>query len=261
MRWADVMGWRLTWVIAGALLVLAFAGVIGASLLARHFYFRFKLAAAEPVAYWVYADENAALLRRDAGQGPGRQRIVLIGDSRVRPMRLEALESEWEILNRGINGETSAQMRLRFANDVMALQPDVVIIQSGINDLVAGIGSKAKAPAITARTTANLKWVAEQAAAAGSKVVLLTVIPPADPDLARRLVWSEGIREQVAAVNADLLAWKPPQGVRVLDLGGVFEATTRLHEKFALDTLHLNETGYSLLGEKLGRLVLSMADP
>jgi lysophospholipase L1-like esterase len=151
-------------------------------------------------------------------------------------------------------------MRLRFANDALALKPDVIVIQCGINDLVAGIGSQGKWPAITARTIDNLKWVSEKAAAAGSKVVLLTVIPPARPDLARRLVWSEKIREQVVAVNENLLASKFPPGVRVLDLGEVFGATTRLPDRFSLDTLHLNETGYALLGEKLSLLVSSMAD-
>lgn len=246
--------------LVGTGLILAVVAAIGAALAARHFYFRAKLAAAEPVALWVYASENSALRQKDAEQARQRRRIVMIGDSRVRSMRLRELETKWEVLNRGINGETSAQMRLRFADDALALKPDVIVIQSGINDLVAGIGSEASAPAITARTIANLKAVAEAAAAAGSKVVVLTVIPPASPDLARRLVWSDRVRNEVAGVNADLLAWKPPNGVRVLDLGGVFGATTRLPDEFALNTLHLNENGYARLGEKLSLLVSSMAD-
>lgn len=248
---------RILHIVMTVALVLTLGAAVAAAWMARHFYFRAKLAATEPVALWLYSGENETLQKSDVERARVRPRIVLIGDSRIRAMRLSTLEQKWEVVNRGVNGETSAQMLIRFEQDALALKPEVLVIQCGINDLVAGIGSDAMAPVLTTRAIANLKTMAARSAAAGSKVVILTVIPPAKPDLARRFVWSENIRTEVASVNKQLMDWKPPNGVWVLDLSEVFGSTTILPAEYALNTLHLNPTGYARLEGKLAALISS----
>jgi lysophospholipase L1-like esterase len=239
-------------------LVLTCGAAISAAWMARHFYFREKLTAAEPVALRLYAGENEALHKSDTAQKRTRPRIVLIGDSRIRAMHLRSLEQKWEVLNRGVNGETSAQLLLRFEQDALELKPDVIVIQSGINDLVAGIGSKTMAPVLTAQTVENLKRIAVLSASAGSKVVVLTVIPPARPDLARRLVWNEKIRDELISVNKQLIDWKPPDGIRIFDLSEVFGSKTILPAEYTLNTLHLNQPGYTQLEGKLAAFISSL---
>jgi lysophospholipase L1-like esterase len=250
---------RTLHVVMTVVLVLTLGAAITAAWMARHFYFRAKLASTEPVALGLYSGENETLQQSDGGRARVKPRIVLIGDSRIRAMRLGSLDKTWEVVNRGVNGETSAQLLIRIEQDALALKPEVIVIQCGINDLVAGIGSDTMAPVLTTQAIANLKTMAARSAATGAKTVILTVIPPAKPDLARRFVWSENIRAEVASVNQQLLDWNPPDGVWVLDLSEVFGSSTSLPTEFALNTLHLNQTGYAKLEAKLAPLISSFA--
>lgn len=236
---------------AALAVAIVLAGMVAACLAARHVYFHDKLLAADPVAIHRYAADNAAL----AAEPAGRPRVVLIGDSRIHSMKARALEPQWQVIQRGIPGETAAQMRLRFPDDAMALKPAVVVIQSGINDLVAGMASAEVAPEISRKVVEHLKVSSSRAAAAGARVYLLTIIPPADPGVARRLVWSERIRDEVSSVNEELLRWKAPPGVTVVDCGRLFGSPTRLPDPYVLNTLHLNATGYAKLeGELAARI-------
>lgn len=245
-----------TKVVISVVVIVSVLSAVIALLTARHFYFQSKLGAAEPVKISEYAAENEIFHRNKREKGTQRPRIVLVGDSRVKAMRLVRLEAEWDVLNRGVSGETSAQLSLRFSGDALALNPDVILIQSGINDLVAGMGDQEMMPIIALRTIDNLKNMASQAAAMGSRVVLMTVIPPAHPDLLRRLVWSENIREQVAYVNGELKSWKPPEGVIVVDVSKIFGLESVLPMKYALNTLHLNDKGNHRLVNAISHEVL-----
>ena len=63
--------------------------------------------------------------------------MIFIGDSRIARWPTAALDDRWEVVNRGIAGETAAQLKQRFAADALALKPDSLVIETGINDLVA----------------------------------------------------------------------------------------------------------------------------
>lgn len=247
----------LPWFLCGAL-VLALAAALGSALVARQFYFKLKLSMAEPVGLNVYAAENKSLLLADESRPRTKPRVVLIGDSRVCPMKLPGLEDVCEIVNRGISGETSAQLALRIEQDALALNPDVIVIQSGINDLVAGMGCRSQASSITRQMILHLQQMACSASAAGSRVVLLTVFPPARPDPMRRLVWDESIRAEIMKVNNTLLEWQAPTGVKVGDAARIFGSRTILPEDYSLNTLHLNTAGYERLNEALSLMVREM---
>lgn len=221
------------------LVAAGFVGLVMVGWVARYLYFQDKLAALDPVAIDRYALENSSL----TADPSGKPRMVLIGDSRIHALKGVALGSRWQVVNRGIPGETAAQMRLRFPDDVLALRPEVVVIQSGINDLVAGMASAARAPEISQRVVAHLQASSAKAAASGARVYLMTVFPPADPELARRLVWNERIRDEVQKVNQELLRWQAPSGVTVVDCGKWFGSGIRMPEEYVLNTLHLNERG------------------
>jgi len=118
----------------------------------------------------------------------------------------------FEFINRGIGGETTAQLRMRFKPDVLALKPDVVILQLGINDLVVlgaapnralvllGVAPN-HATATIQQCQDNLKVLVEKLTKQAIEVILLTIIPPAKLNLARMLVWSERIGQSVVEIN------------------------------------------------------------
>lgn len=106
---------------------------------------------------------------------PGENRVVFLGDQ---------ITEEWggadkdaffpgkPYLNRGIRGQTSPQMLVRFRQDVIDLKPQVVIIQAGINDLAGATG-----PATDETIGENLMSMAELAKFNGIRVVLASVTP------------------------------------------------------------------------------------
>lgn len=109
--------------------------------------------------------------------GPGEDRVIFLGD--------QITESWGEgnppffpgkpYLNRGIAGQTSSQMLLRFRQDVIELQPKVVVILAGTND-IAGVHG----PATEEMITENLMTMTELARAHGIEVVLASVLPVCD---------------------------------------------------------------------------------
>jgi lysophospholipase L1-like esterase len=125
-------------------------------------------------------------------QPSGRVRIVALGDSTTAgtPAFKSPLEAppagsgdatsqyaywlmqrhpEWEVLNRGVNGERSDQIRARFERDVIAERPAAVVIIAGVNDVYQG-----RQPS---HVIEHLSWMYERAAAAGIRVIAGTIIP------------------------------------------------------------------------------------
>jgi lysophospholipase L1-like esterase len=199
-----------------------------------------------PIYTATYAGENATLA------APSRQRVVFFGDSRVyrwgpRP-ELSGLETVW----RGIGGETTAQMVHRFAPDVLALRPAAVVIQAGINDLVAGVAVGRGALARDA-AVANLAAMAAQAREGGATTYLLTIVPPARPPLWRRPVWSDSIYTLVSDANEALRGLASEQIV-VVDVGRVLAGSeAALPDPYALDTLHFTPAAYQAMNTELTR--------
>lgn len=189
----------------------------------------------------VYASANAALLA-----APGAEpRVVLMGDSITyhwTPALLPRLGgATW--VNRGIPGQNSSQMLLRFEDDVAALSPAVVVILAGTNDIRVYAGSHADAaPAILGRLRSNVTAMADIAAARGIRVVLGS-IPPFDAarDGSRR------DPETWRAANAWLRMFAKARGYAFADYGGLADAEGRLRTDLSEDGLHPNPGAYLLM--------------
>src|SRR4030081_2720898 len=117
-----------------------------------------------------YRDENTALTPPAAGE----DRVVFMGDS---------ITDGWgrkygkffpgkPYVNRGISGQTTPQMLIRFRPDVIALRPKAVVILAGTNDIAGNTG-----PTTDEQIEGNLASMAELAAANGIKVVLSSITP------------------------------------------------------------------------------------
>ncbi|MCB2074825.1 MAG: hypothetical protein H6917_12890 [Novosphingobium sp.] len=112
-----------------------------------------------------YRAENALLLEQQATPD-----VVMIGDSITRAWPIE----DDGIVGRGIDRQTSAQMLVRFRQDVVRLRPRIVHILAGTNDIAGNTG-----PISPDIYLANIASMADLARARGIVVVLGTV-PPAD---------------------------------------------------------------------------------
>ena len=87
----------------------------------------------------------------------------------------------WEVLNRGVNGERSDQIRARFDRDVLSARPAVVVVVAGVNDVYQG------RPA--SQVIEHLRWMYDRARHAGIRVVAGTILPydTASPDQNARM--------------------------------------------------------------------------
>jgi lysophospholipase L1-like esterase len=179
-----------------------------------------------------------------------RPLVLFYGDSRARAWPAPALDGV-QFENRGINGHSSVQSLLRFDSHVPPLQPDIVIIQVGINDLTAIASLPREAGQLTRATGDNIVSMVEQSRAQGATVVVTTIFPPGRIPLARMPFWSDDIASAIAKVN-ERLRGLAADGVIVFDTVPVLAGEDgRVLPRYARDELHLNEAGYEALNDAL----------
>ena len=118
-----------------------------------------------------YGSENSEL----GSPRPGENRIVFFGDDATELWGGAGFFPGRPYLNRGIRGQNSAQMLVRFRQDVIGLTPRVVVIHAGTNDLARLLG-----PGTRGTFADNVMSMAELAKAHGIAVVLASLLPVCD---------------------------------------------------------------------------------
>jgi lysophospholipase L1-like esterase len=103
------------------------------------------------------------------------RRVVFMGDSITDGWKLATYFPGKPYVNRGISGQTTPQMLIRFRPDVIALKPKVVVILAGTNDLAGNTG-----PMTIESTEDNLASMIELARSSGIHVVVASVLPVSD---------------------------------------------------------------------------------
>jgi lysophospholipase L1-like esterase len=185
-----------------------------------------------------YRSDNASVTAPAAGE----KRVVFMGDS---------ITDSWgrnygkffpgkPYINRGISGQTTAQMLIRFRPDVIALKPKAVVILAGTNDIAGNTG-----PATLEEIEGNLTSMAELARANGIKVVLASVMPVTDaikPQTGRRPP------EKINALNAWIKEYARKTGAVYLDYySAMVDGKGMLKQELTYDGLHPNDAGYQLI--------------
>ncbi|GIL38238.1 GDSL-type esterase/lipase family protein [Roseiterribacter gracilis] len=190
------------------------------------------------------ADNRTLLASSDA-----RPRIVLLGDSILFHWTDDKLPApaKLNLINRGIPGQNTTQMLLRFEDDVVALAPKTVVLMGGTNDLRVYEGEPAAArDDVVARATRNLTAMADIAQAQGIKVILCTVPPfGSDPKLQRDL-------GTVLALNDWIRSFAKARTYPVADtFMSLADPAGYLPVELAPDGLHPNDEGYRRMWRRL----------
>lgn len=184
-----------------------------------------------------YRGENARL-------GPpakGEERVVFFGDS---------ITDSWgrtvgtffpgkPYVNRGISGQTTPQMLVRFRQDVIALRPKTVVILAGTNDIAGNTG-----PATLEMIEDNLASMAELAKANGIRVVLASVLP------AYRFPWRPELKpaEKIAALNSWIKTFAAKNKIVYLDYySAMVDERSGLKAGLTSDGVHPNAAGYAIM--------------
>lgn len=184
-----------------------------------------------------YAAENAA----DRALPAARRRVVFIGDSITQGWRDShpAFFADNGFLGRGIGGQVTAQMLVRFWGDVVALKPAAVHILAGVNDIAQNAG-----PYDPAATQGNLQAMTTLAQASGIKVILSTILPVAE------FPWRPGLgpTAKVRAMNDWLRSYAVQRGAILADYTAVLDdGAGGMKPGLAYDGVHPTREGYAVM--------------
>jgi lysophospholipase L1-like esterase len=169
----------------------------------------------------------------------GENRVVFMGDSITQGWHLDDSFPGKPYINRGISGQTSPQMVLRFRQDVIDLKPKVVVILAGTNDIAENTG-----PMTLEESEGNLMTMAELATANHIRVVLCAVLPTFD------FPWTPGKTPalKIDALNAWIKSYAAEKGYVYVDYHTAMkDERDGLPEKLSKDGVHPNPAGYAIM--------------
>jgi lysophospholipase L1-like esterase len=186
-----------------------------------------------------YRDENARL----PSPAPGEKRVVFFGDSITDIWPLAEYFPGKPYINRGISGQTTAQMLVRFRQDVIALQPKAVVILAGTNDIAGNTG-----PTRIEDIEANFTSLAELAKANRIAIVFSSVLPVHNYTPESHDLFAQRPPEKIAELNRWLKTYCAAQGCIYLDyFSAMVDRSGLLRKELANDGLHPNQAGYKLM--------------
>lgn len=172
---------------------------------------------------------------------PDENRVVFMGNS-ITEGWLKADPNFWEgkpYINRGISGQTTPQMLLRFRQDVLNLKPKVVVILAGTNDIAGNTG-----PSTLEQIRDNIIAMAELAKVNAIRVVIASVIPAYD------YPWRPGLEpaEKIIALNEMLKAYCQKNNLVYLDYHSAMKNDKNgLKKELGNDGVHPTPAGYKIM--------------
>lgn len=184
-----------------------------------------------------YREANIAL----GAPAPGDARVVFMGNSITEGWApyFATMFPGKQYVGRGISGQTTPQMLVRFRQDVIALRPAVVVILAGTNDIAGNTG-----PSTLEMIEDNLASMAELAQANGIRVVLSSVLPVWD------YPWKRGVEPapRIVALNAWMRRYAASRGLVYLDYhSAMADERNGLRAELSGDGVHPNEAGYRVM--------------
>ena len=184
-----------------------------------------------------YHDANANL----APPAKDEDRVVFMGDSITDGWRLAEQFPKKPYVNRGISGQTTPQMLIRFRPDVIAHKPKVVVILAGTNDIAGNTG-----PMTVEMVQDNMASMADLAQANGISVVLSSVLPV--HDYGPRKMTTGRPPESILKLNEWMKNYCAKKGHIYLDyFSNMVDDKGFLKAELANDGLHPNAAGYKIM--------------
>lgn len=184
-----------------------------------------------------YKNANAEL----AAPSEGENRVVFMGNS-ITEMWIGThpeFFKEHSYFNRGIGGQTTPQMLLRFRQDVIDLNPKVVVILAGTNDIAGNTG-----PMTLEQIHDNILSMVELAKSNGITPIVCSVLPAYD------YPWRPGLEPniKIPKLNNMLKAMTEAKGVLYLDyFAEMTDDRNGLPSELTTDEVHVTKAGYEIM--------------
>ena len=200
---------------------------------------------AEWANFKKYASQNSKV----SSPVPKERRVVFLGNSIFEGwlnLRPEFFAGK-PYYDRGISGQTTPQMLLRFYEDVLALKPTVMVLKAGINDIAQN-----NAPYDPTHTINNIKAIAQLARANKIKVILCSVLPAND------FRWRPGLEpaDKVIALNDEIKKFADENNFYYLDLySSVVDDKKGMKKEYSEDGVHPTVEGYKVMEPLLEKAI------
>jgi lysophospholipase L1-like esterase len=186
-----------------------------------------------------YRDANAAL----KPPAPGESRVVFFGDSITDSWKLEDSFPGKPYLNRGIGGQTTPQMLVRFRQDVIDLHPKAVVILAGTNDIAGNTG-----PMRLEDIEADYASMAELARANHIAVIFSSVLPVHNYTPKSQDFFAQRSPDKILALNRWLKNYCAAHGLVYLDyFAAMVDDKGLMKRDLAEDGLHPNAAGFKIM--------------
>jgi len=194
-----------------------------------------------------YREDNSRL----QPPAPGENRVIFMGNSITEGWILtcpEFFEGK-PYIDRGISGQTTPQMLIRFRPDVIDLKPKVVVLLCGVNDIAQNTG-----PSTLEMIEGNIASMAELARANGITIILCSVLPAYD------FPWKPGLEpaEKIVALNEWVKEYATKNGFIYLDyFSSMVDERKGLKSEYSEDGVHPNKMGYKVMEDLVENAILS----
>ncbi|HKT88123.1 MAG TPA: SGNH/GDSL hydrolase family protein [Candidatus Sulfotelmatobacter sp.] len=186
-----------------------------------------------------YRDANAAL----GAPKTGEDRVVFFGDSITDIWKLDESFPGKPYVNRGIGGQTTPQMLVRFRQDVINLQPKVVVILAGTNDIAGNTG-----PMRNEDIEANFASFAELAKVHGIKVIYSSLLPVHNYTERAKDFFAQRPQSRILALNEWLKDYCAKNNLIYLDyFSAMVDDKGMMKKDLADDGLHPNAAGFKIM--------------
>jgi lysophospholipase L1-like esterase len=163
--------------------------------------------------------------------------VVFFGDSITDYWPLGTFFAGKGYVNRGIGGQTTEQMIVRFQQDVVDINPDVVVILAGANDIRGITGTKR-----VDQIEQNIRTMAELAHLHGIRVVLCSVLPVA------KSVWTPAQKAKILTINAWIRNYASENQFPFVDYyDAMKDPVGNLPDALSVDGLHPSLAGYKVM--------------
>ncbi len=197
----------------------------------------------------VFTDDFGQLSRyREANEklgapAAGENRVVFFGDSITDIWHLDQYFPGKPYVNRGVGGQTTPQMLVRFRQDVIDLHPKVVVILAGTNDIAGNTG-----PMRNEDIEANYQSFFELARANDVRVVLASVLPVHNYTEKSKDFFAQRPMARILALNEWLKNYCAQNHIVYLDyFSALVDDKGLLKKDLADDGLHPNDAGYKIM--------------
>ena len=201
-----------------------------------------KVTAEKVNSDWAFLKKYAGENEKLPAVTPGEKRVVFMGNSITEAWKL--LDGEFftvhkSFIDRGISGQTTPQMLIRFRDDVINLHPVAVVILAGTNDIAGNTG-----PTTLERIFGNIISMIELARANNIKVVLCSVLPAYD------YPWRPGLQpaEKIIKLNSLLQSYAEKNKIVYVDFfTPMADKRNGLKAEYSKDGVHPTPEGYKVM--------------